>query len=117
VTQKAAHATFSAESMRYIQAQIASYKNNAAVLKDFLCMYSERVSGAEHSPYVWFKCPFGMDSWEFFSFLLDRASLIGTPGVGFGDGGEGFFRFSSFCSEQDLHEAVRRMELIFKKGL
>lgn len=117
VTQRAACATFSQESVMYINETIAAYHRNAVALKKFLSEYSEKVCGADHSPYVWVKCPFGMSSWEFFHFLLEEASVIGTPGVGFGDAGENFFRFSAFCEERDLKEAISRMDLIFKEGI
>ena len=35
-----------------------------------------------------------MKSWDFFDFLLTKANVIGTPGVGFGL--EGYFRLTSF---------------------
>ena len=49
-----------------------------------------------------------MKSWTFFDFLLEHAGIVGTPGVGFGEGGEGYFRFSSFASREDVLEAVVR---------
>ena len=37
-----------------------------------------------------------MSSWEFFDYLLERAGIVGTPGSGFGPGGEGYFRLTAF---------------------
>lgn len=117
ITQRAACATFLEESVKSIQTVIAAYHSNAVMLKKFLSVYSEKIYGADHSPYVWFKCPFGMNSWEFFHLLLNKAAIVGTPGIGFGDAGNGFFRFSAFCEESNLKEAINRMDVIFRKGL
>ena len=53
-----------------------------------------------------------MSSWEFFQFLLEKCNVIGTPGVGFGKNGEGFFRITSFGTKEDTLEAIRRMDLV-----
>lgn len=42
------------------------------------------VYGGIHAPYLWVRTPRGMDSWDFFQFLLDRAAVVCTPGSGFG---------------------------------
>ena len=47
------------------------------------------VYGGVNAPYIWLKVP-GGDSWAFFDELLDRFHVIGTPGAGFGQAGEGF---------------------------
>jgi aspartate/methionine/tyrosine aminotransferase len=45
----------------------------------------------------------------FFDLLLSRIQVIGTPGVGFGASGEGYFRLSSFGDPEDTKEAARRL--------
>jgi shikimate kinase len=49
-------------------------------------------TGGKNSPYIWLKCPDGMDSWQFFQYLLEEIQVVGTPGSGFGKNGEGYFR-------------------------
>jgi len=71
-------------------------------------------TGGKNAPYIWMKCPRGMDSWQFFDLLLNRIAVVGTPGAGFGACGEGYFRFSTFASPEDTEEAVRRLELLLK---
>lgn len=68
--------------------------------------------GGKNSPYIWLKCPGGMKSWEFFDFLLERCHIIGTPGEGFGENGEGFFRLSGFGDHERTLEALRRMKAV-----
>ena len=53
-----------------------------------------------------------MDSWAFFDFFLHKIRVVGTPGAGFGESGEGYFRLSSFGSTTDTEEAARRMREI-----
>ena len=56
-----------------------------------------------------------MKSWDFFDKLLNEAGVVGTPGVGFGSAGEGFFRLTAFSSKEDTKEAINRIRNIFKK--
>ena len=73
-------------------------------------------TGGKNAPYIWLKCPNGMGSWEFFDYLLNEVQVVGTPGEGFGDCGEGYFRFSTFGSPEDTKEAARRLvKLLGKK--
>jgi LL-diaminopimelate aminotransferase len=64
------------------------------------------VYGGENAPYIWIKTPNGLSSWEFFDKLLNETFVVGTPGVGFGKQGEGYFRFSSFGKREDIKKAV-----------
>ena len=67
-------------------------------------------SGGGNSPYIWMECPHGMKSWEFFDWLLNTAYVVGTPGVGFGACGEGYFRLTSFNTYENTAEAMERIE-------
>ena len=55
------------------------------------------------------KTPNGMESWKFFEQLLYGASIVCTPGVGFGPSGEGYVRLTAFGNREDCEEAMRRM--------
>ena len=59
---------------------------------------------------LWLKCPNNMKSFEFFDYLLDKANIVGTPGVGFGKFGEGYFRLTSFNTKENTIKAVERLE-------
>ncbi len=60
--------------------------------------------------YLWIKVPEGYTSSEFVSRLLDEAGIVCTPGNGFGDAGEGYFRISLTLSTDRLVEAAKRIE-------
>ena len=112
VVQKAATAIYTPEGRVQVQEAIDYYLRNAALIRDALLGSGIEAVGGDNSPYVWFKCPGGMDSWEFFDYLLNNVQLVGTPGVGFGPAGEGQFRLSAFGSFETTSEAVRRLQAL-----
>ncbi len=109
IPQMGAAAVFSEEGEREIRANIAYYKNNARIIGDCLDALGIWYTGGKNSPYIWLKCPNGKKSWEFFDELLEKANVVGTPGSGFGKGGEGFFRLTAFSTEENTREACRRI--------
>ena len=66
-------------------------------------------TGGKNAPYIWLECPKGMDSWQFFDFLLNEIQVVGTPGEGFGACGKNFFRFSTFGKPADTSKAAKRL--------
>jgi LL-diaminopimelate aminotransferase len=60
--------------------------------------------------YVWAPVPNGYDSMGFSQLLLEEAGIVATPGVGFGQHGEGYIRFALTQSVDRINEAVARME-------
>jgi len=109
VIQKGGAAVFTDEGQTQIQANIRHYKENARTLCRALDERGVWYCGGQNAPYVWMKCPGGMDSWTFFDRLLHEVQIVGTPGAGFGACGEGYFRLSSFGSPEDTAEAADRL--------
>lgn len=109
IVQRGAEAVFSAEGLKQIRANIAYYLENARLIAETLKDLGFWVFGGENSPYIWLKCPDGMNSWQFFDYLLAKAGIVGTPGAGFGANGEGFFRLSAFGDRNDVLEALARL--------
>ena len=109
VVQRGAEAVFSHEGLARTRENIQVYKGNAQIIAKRLEELGICYTGGAHSPYLWMKCPNGMRSWAYFDFLLNNANIIGTPGVGFGSQGEGFFRLSSFGNREDVLCAVQRL--------
>lgn len=114
ITQRGAESALSEDGRKQILKNINYYKENAKILSKALKSIGIWHIGGKNSPYIWMKCPGNMKSWEFFDFLLNNASIVGTPGSGFGNCGEGYFRFSSFGNREDVLEAASRfMKLNF----
>ena len=109
VVQRAAEAALSAEGQAQCREAIAYYMENARIIGEVLKEKGIEFTGGENSPYLWLKCPNGMKSWEFFDFLLENAQVVGTPGAGFGEAGEGYFRLTSFGSRESTLEAADRL--------
>lgn len=110
VIQKAAAGVFSAEGRKRTKEVIDYYKENANIIAKTLTELNVKYVGAVNSPYVWLTCPNNMKSWEFFDYLLEEASIVGTPGAGFGENGEGQFRFSCFGDRENILEACERLK-------
>lgn len=113
IVQRGAEAVFTQEGQRQIKENIACYRRNAKLIADCMDRLGIWYTGGKNSPYIWLKCPDGMGSWEFFDYLLNNAQVVGTPGAGFGENGEGYFRLTAFGSERVTAEAVARIEKLF----
>ncbi|HTG69289.1 MAG TPA: LL-diaminopimelate aminotransferase [Candidatus Udaeobacter sp.] len=109
VTQRGAAAIYSAEGKEQIKSLVDYYMTNAAIIRDGLASIGLEVFGGVNAPYIWLKTPNGMDSWSFFDKLLTEANIVGTPGVGFGQSGQGYFRLTAFGSRENTEKAVERI--------
>ena len=109
IIQRGAAAVFTAQGLEQINENIAYYRENARLIAQTLTGMNIWYTGGEHAPYLWLKCPNGMTSWAYFDHLLNTVQIVGTPGAGFGENGEEFFRLSSFGSRQDVIDAMQRL--------
>ena len=110
VVQRGAEAVFTEQGMKEIQDNLNYYRTNAAVIAKALEECGVWYCGGKNSPYIWLKCPGGMDSWQFFDWLLANAGVVGTPGAGFGACGEGYFRLTAFGDAARTREAADRIK-------
>lgn len=109
IVQRGAEAVFTPTGLEQIKANIAYYLQNAQIIAGTLQELGIWFVGGRNAPYIWLKCPGGMNSWEFFDYLLTKAGIAGTPGAGFGAGGEGYFRLSAFGDREKIQEAMQRL--------
>ena len=109
IVQRGAEAVFTEVGMQQITADIDYYLENAKLITETLTDLGIWFVGGINSPYVWLKCPNDMKSWDFFDYLLENVNIVGTPGTGFGDGGEGYFRLTSFGARENVIEAMERL--------
>lgn len=113
IIQRGAEAVFTPEGRAQCMEHIGYYLENARIIREGLAEAGFSCSGGVSAPYIWLKCPAGIDSWAFFDRLLSRCAVVGTPGSGFGKMGEGFFRLTSFGSRENTVEAVERIRNAF----
>ncbi len=109
IIQRGAEAVYSTEGQAQIKQTIALYQQNAHTILHALQQAGLTAFGGKNAPYIWLKTPQGVSSWEFFDTLLEKAQVVGTPGVGFGLCGEGFFRLTAFNTPQLTQEAAARI--------
>ena len=110
IIQYAGAKVFTEEGMKECQENIGYYRENARMIAETLEKKGISFTGGVNSPYIWFECPKGMESWEFFDYLLEKAHIVGTPGSGFGAHGEGYFRLTAFGSYENTLEAIERIK-------
>ncbi len=109
VVQKGAEGVYSIEGKKQVKGLIDFYMENAKIMKNKLQNSGYKVYGGDNAPYIWIKVPDQMTSWDFFDFLLQKVSVVGTPGSGFGLAGEGYFRLSAFNSRSNVIDAMERI--------
>ncbi len=112
IVQRAGAAAYTEAGRAEIRAQIAYYMENAKIIREGLSDAGYEASGGVNAPYIWLRTPDGMSSWEFFDHLLSAANVVGTPGVGFGPGGEGYFRLTAFGSRENTERAMDRIRRV-----
>ena len=110
IVQRGAAAVFTEDGMAEIRHNLDYYRANAKVIAGALDECGVWYCGGKNSPYIWMKCPGGMDSWTFFDWLLETTGVVGTPGVGFGSCGEGFFRLTAFGNAEKTKIAAERVK-------
>ncbi len=106
IVQEGALAVFTEKGLAESRGLVDYYRENAKIIREGLLSLGLTVHGGDNAPYIWLKTPKGLGSWDFFDKLLEETGVIGTPGVGFGPGGEGYFRLSAFGHREDIKRAV-----------
>jgi LL-diaminopimelate aminotransferase len=115
ILQKGGAAVFTPEGQAQVRETLKIYKNNAKIMADTLDSLGIWYTGGKNAPYIWMRCPGSGSSWEFFDRLLREVQVIGTPGEGFGESGDGYFRFSAFGDPADTREAMDRLAVLLKQ--
>ena len=60
--------------------------------------------------YIWIPTLNKMSSLDFANLLLEKAGIIVTPGIGYGEYGEGYVRIALTVGEKRLQEAMARLK-------
>jgi LL-diaminopimelate aminotransferase len=86
----------------------AAYPGRRATMESALREAGFEIFPSAATFYVWVKVPGGEGSIDFCARALDEIGVVVTPGLGFGSGGEGWFRISLTASDEDIAEGARR---------
>ncbi len=93
------------------------YQRRRDVLVEGLNRIGWTVEKPKASMFVWAKIPewVGMNSLDFSLFLLKEAKVAVSPGIGFGEYGEGYVRFALVENEHRIRQAVRGIKKALEK--
>lgn len=112
-------------------AAIAALEGDQQCVKDIAATYQKRrdvlakglneagwaVESPKASMYIWAPIPpryAHLGSLEFSRLLLERAKVCVSPGIGFGDHGDGHVRFALIENESRIRQAVRGIKAMLK---
>jgi LL-diaminopimelate aminotransferase len=109
ITQRGAEAALSPEGLAQCVENIAYYLENADIIARALRGRGIWFTGGKNAPYIWLRCPDGMDSWTYFDRLLREKNIVGTPGEGFGRNGKNYFRLTAFGRRENVLAAAERI--------
>lgn len=107
ISQKGGMAVLSDEGLKEVLQQTKFYLENVNILKKSLSKEGREVYGGFHSPYLWVRFK-ELSSWQAFDKILENVHIVTTPGIGFGQSGDGFLRISGFGSRDSIIEAADR---------
>jgi LL-diaminopimelate aminotransferase len=109
ISRAAAYALLYADNTRTLNL----YQKRRDILVEGLQSIGWDVQKPKATFYVWVPTPGGISSIEFAKQLLEQAGILAIPGIGYGEHGEGYVRFSITVSGdhhgERVEEAVRRI--------
>ncbi|MFN3285958.1 MAG: LL-diaminopimelate aminotransferase [bacterium] len=92
-----------------VRRRVAAFQARRDLLVDGLREAGWRVERPRATFYLWAEVPEGFDSVTFAQHVLDRAAVVVTPGIGYGEVGDRYVRLSFTTPEDRLKEAVQRL--------
>ncbi len=97
-------------STNFSKEQRSVYKRRRDILMDGFHSLGWNVESPQASMFVWAKLPAHYSSKEFTYKLMDQAGVVVTPGMAFGENGEGYVRIALVQSEEQLKRAIERIK-------
>lgn len=94
----------------YLKELIGVYRERRDILVDGLNSLGWKVTKPEATFYVWVPVPPGYTSMELSNTLLDKVNIVATPGIGFGENGEGYIRMALTVPKERIEEALKRIK-------
>ncbi|MDD5009644.1 MAG: LL-diaminopimelate aminotransferase [Syntrophorhabdaceae bacterium] len=88
------------------------FQQRRDLVVDGLLSMGIKVARPRATFYIWAKVPKGYTSESFCEKLIEKTGVVVTPGNGFGDEGEGYFRISTTNNEKNIREAIRRLKTL-----
>ncbi len=92
-----------------IQEHNAIYQRRRDLVVDMLNSVGLKAKPPKASLYVWAKVPEGYTSVDFATELLEQVGIVVTPGIGYGQSGEGYLRLSLTIPDAGLVKGLSRL--------
>lgn len=96
----------------YLKSMCALYQQRRNILVDGLNALGWQAHKPKATFYVWIKLPTKTEALTFAARLLQEANIVATPGVGFGEYGQGYLRMALTVGEERMKEALARLKKI-----
>lgn len=96
----------------YLRSMCELYQKRRDILVDGLNGLGWQAIKPKATFYVWIKIPSKTDAISFAANLLKDANIVATPGVGFGQHGQGYIRMALTVSVERIHKALERIKKI-----
>ena len=93
-----------------IEANRKVYQERRDLMVEGLREIGLEVNPPKATFYLWVKVPKGYTSASFCALLLKETGIVVTPGNGFGEPGEGYFRIALTVDKERLKEAISRLK-------
>ncbi len=94
----------------FVARQNTIYQRRRDIIVNGLNSLGWSIKKPAASFYIWAKVPKGYTSESFTIHLLNTTGVLIVPGSGYGTGGEGYFRISITTKEENLHNAIKRLQ-------
>lgn len=108
--QKAAITALTMDEKEYIDNVRATYQKRRDIFIAGMDSLGWKIKKPQGSMYVWFPVPQGYASSEFCMHVIDKTGVVFSPGVAFGELGEGYVRAALVTSEVRILEAIDRLK-------
>lgn len=102
----------------YVEEIVEVYRKRRNVLVDGLNKIGWNVTKPKATMFVWAKIPSqfqSMGSLEFSKLLIQEAKVAVSPGIGFGEYGDNYVRFSLIENEHRTRQAIRGIKNLLEK--
>jgi LL-diaminopimelate aminotransferase len=94
----------------YMDNMRATYQKRRDIVVDGLNSLGWKLKKPMATFYVWAPVPSGFNSMSFVEHLIHKTDVVVSPGIGFGDLGEGYFRIALVDTDEKITEAISRMK-------
>ena len=92
-----------------VKEQSLKYQRRRDLVVDMLSDIGLEARRPRAGLYIWTKVPGGYTSLEFANDLLEKIGVVVTPGIGYGQNGEGYVRLSLTISDANLVKGLSRL--------